>query len=112
MCDYCDEQFPSVFTAKLHTELAHGDKKEEFDKKYKIYICLKEDCGKAHYTIKALHSHYRDFHKENPKDISIYCKQEEPLDLTCERLYTNVPMPNYPPGDNYVKNDLSYPYPK
>ena len=28
------------------------------------------------------------------------------------RLYTNVPMPNYPPGDNYVKNDLSYPYPK
>jgi len=57
---------------------------EEFDKKYKIYICLKEDCGKAHYTIKALHCHYRDFHKENPKDISIYCKQEEPLDLTCE----------------------------
>ena len=30
----------------------------------------------------------------------------------CRGLYTNVPMPNYPPGDNYVKNGLSYPYPK
>ena len=46
-CDYCDESFPSVYTASLHIDIAHPERKEEFDHKYKNYICVKEGCKKS-----------------------------------------------------------------
>ena len=74
-CDYCEEVFPSVYIMSKHIILAHENRMEEFDQKYKIYDCYKPECGKTYYTIKTLHKHYREFHKENVKDVSIYSKQ-------------------------------------
>ena len=56
-------------------ECAHDDKKEAFDKKYKTFRCSKPECGKFCYTVKSLHRHYRDYHKENVKDVSIYAQK-------------------------------------
>ena len=81
-CDYCSESFPSVYTASLHIDIAHPERKEEFDHKYKNYICVKEGCKKRYYTIKALHKHYREFHKENIRDLSSYVKVKK--DHYCE----------------------------
>ena len=74
-CDYCDETFPTVYITSQHVDIAHEDKKEEFDKKYKTFMCSKPECGKLCYTVKSLHRHYRDYHKESIKDVSIYAQQ-------------------------------------
>ena len=76
-CDYCDENFPSVYVTSQHVTIAHEEKIEEFDKKYKTFECYKPDCGKLYYTVKALHKHYREVHKENPKDVCKYARYKK-----------------------------------
>ena len=87
-CDYCEEKFPTVYTASLHIGYKHRDKKEEFDKKYKIYVCAKGECREAYYIVSSLHKHYRRFHGIHPRDISKYFVKGkyfgEKLDLTCK----------------------------
>ena len=86
-CDYCAETFPSVFLASQHVMAFHEEKLEEFDKKYKIYACTKPNCDKVYYTVKSLHCHYRETHKEKVKNVSIYARgsllKEKDFKETC-----------------------------
>lgn len=68
-CDYCDKIFPSVYTASLHTDIAHAEKKEDFDKRYKKYNCVRESCGNSFYSMLALDKHCDRFHKEDKYQI-------------------------------------------
>jgi len=81
-CQYCEESFPTVFTASLHIDICHPEKREEFDKRFKKYECMKEDCGKKYYTVKALHKHITEYHKQSIKELSIYAKVKE--EYACE----------------------------
>merc|ERR1712098_574851 len=73
--DYCDEQFISIYIASLHIYSAHKDRKEEFDKTYKIYTCGMENCGKTYYSTKSKVKHHREFHGILPR---------KKLDLICQ----------------------------
>merc|ERR1712098_6478 len=46
VCDYCKQVFPSFHALGLHIDIDHPLKKEEFDKKYKIYKCVIDACQK------------------------------------------------------------------
>jgi len=75
-CEFCEESFPTVYTASIHMDIEHPAMKEKFDEKYRIYNCDIVDCQKSYYTVKALHKHYRDKHGRNPKDLSKYAKRK------------------------------------
>ena len=62
----------SVYTASLHTDIAHAEKKEDFDKRYKKYNCVREYCGNSFYSMKALKKHRDRFHKEDKYSLSLY----------------------------------------
>ena len=59
-------------TASLHTDIAHAEKKEDFDKRYKKYNCVREYCGNSFYSMKALKKHRDRFHKEDKYPISLF----------------------------------------
>ena len=63
-CDYCGLKFNTAFRAGEHIDEFHPDKKEEFDKKYLVYECVKPGCKKVFYIQTSLTKHYRKFHKD------------------------------------------------
>jgi len=71
-CDYCGDEFPTVFTASLHIDIQHPDRKEEFDKKFKIYNCLRDYCGTSFYSTKALQKHRDRYHKDDRYGVSLH----------------------------------------
>ena len=85
-CDYCNETFPTVYITGQHVDIAHQEKKKEFDRKYKTFKCSKPECGKLCYTVKSLHRHYRDYHKENIKDVSIYAQKLKECEI-CKKSF-------------------------
>jgi len=69
-CDYCGNEFVTAFRAAEHVDECHPEKKEEFDKKYLIYECVKPGCQKAFYIHQSLSKHYKKFHKDFKQSCS------------------------------------------
>ena len=84
-CDYCGNEFRTAFRAAEHVDECHPEKKEEFDKKYLIYECVKPGCEKVFYIQTSLAKHYKKFHKDfkqscsravvNPKNAVAKCAE-------------------------------------
>ena len=69
-CDYCGNEFVTAFRAAEHVDECHPEKKEEFDKKYLIYECVKPGCQKVFYIQTSLAKHYKKFHKDFKQSCS------------------------------------------
>ena len=70
-CDYCEKTFSSYNTLGLHVDVDHHSMKEEFDKKYKVFKCVLEDCQETFYQKSMLLFHYKRQHKEEDKNSSL-----------------------------------------
>ena len=88
-CDYCGNKFLTAFRAAEHVDECHPEKKEEFDKKYLIYECVKPGCQKVFYIQTSLAKHYKKFHKDFKQSTSRNIVKPEKSAARCSECRRN-----------------------
>ena len=88
-CDYCGTKFITAFRAAEHVDECHPEKKEEFDRKYLIYECVKPGCQKVFYIRTSLSKHYKKFHKDFKQSTSIHNVKPEKAVARCSECRRN-----------------------
>ena len=96
-CDFCHEDFQSMFHLSNHVKLYHNSMMSQFDEKYKIFKCYASNCTAGYYRKKGLHAHLRNNHgikQENndTAEVDLYCDECDKTFLTKRTLRDHMDM--------------------